>query len=154
MQTVKMRSYENPDDFLSKKDRCRDRLNSVTPKEGTSDRQFEDIILQCLLQEYDRIRQTHFEREGCNLADFRRMMSKIHADNLARSNSDSSRGIAGRVVAMQATGRDLSKINWHYCKQVRPLYEKMRQLQGGPSPESATQATAAQAARRTPAGQA
>ena len=59
----------------------------------------------------------HFEREDCSLADIRRMMSKIYADNLARSNSDSSRGIAGRGVAMQATGRDLSKINCHYCNK-------------------------------------
>ena len=117
MQTVKMRSDEDLDGFLHKKDRCRDRLNSVTPKEGSSDRQHEDIILQCLPPEYDRIRQTHFEREDCNLADIRRMMSKIYAENLARSNSDSSRGIAGRGVAMQATGRDLSKIDCHYCNK-------------------------------------
>ena len=38
------------------------------------------------------------------------MMSKIYADNLARSNSDSSRGIAGRGVAM-------SKINCHYSNK-------------------------------------
>ena len=114
IQTVKMRSGEDPDSFLYKKDRCRDRLNSVTPKKGPSDRQYEDIILQCFPPEYDRIRETHFKREDCNLAGIRRMMSKIYADNLARSNSDSSRGIAGRGVAMQATGRDLSKINCHY----------------------------------------
>ena len=54
-----------------------------------------------------------FEREDCNLADVRRMMSKIYTDNLARSNSDSSRGIAGRGVAMQAIGPDLSNINCH-----------------------------------------
>ena len=115
LETVKMRSDEDPDDFLYKKGRSRDRLNSVTPKEGPSDRRYEDIILQCLPPKYDRIRQTHFERENCNLADIRRMMSKIYADNLARSNSDSSRGIAGRGVAMQATGRDLFKINCYYC---------------------------------------
>ena len=45
------------------------------------------------------------------------MMSKIYADNLARSHSDSSRGIAGRGVATQATGRDLSKINCYYCNK-------------------------------------
>ena len=45
------------------------------------------------------------------------MMSKIYADNLARSRSDSSRGIAGRGVAMQATGRDLRKTNCHYCNK-------------------------------------
>ena len=112
-----MRSDEDPDDFLYKKDRCRDDLNSAIPKEGPSDRRYEDIILQCLPPEYDRIRQTHFEREDCSLADIRRMMSKIYADNLARSNSDSSRGIAGRGVAMQATGQDLSKINCNYCNK-------------------------------------
>ena len=117
LETVKMRSDEDPDDFLYKKDRCRDRLNSVTPKEGPSDRRYEDIILQCLPPEYDTIRQTHFEREDCNLADIRRMMSKLYADNLARSHSDSSRGIAGRGVAMQATGRDPSKTNCHYCNK-------------------------------------
>ena len=45
------------------------------------------------------------------------MMSKIYADNLARSHSDSSRSIAGRGVAMQATGRDLSKIKCYYCNK-------------------------------------
>ena len=117
LETVKLRSDEDPDDFLYKKDRCRDRLNSVTPKKGPSDRRYEDILFQCLPPEYDRIRQTHFERQDCSLADTRRMMSKIYADNLARSNSDSSRGIAGRGVAMQATRRDLSKIRCHYCNK-------------------------------------
>ena len=112
-----MWSDEDPDDFLYKKDRCRARLNSVTFKEAPSDRRYEDIILQYLPPEYDRIRQTHFEREDYNLEDIRRIMSKIYADNLARSHSDSSRGIAGRGVAMQATGRDLSKINCYYCNK-------------------------------------
>ena len=63
LETVTMRSDEDPDDFFYKKDQCRDRLNSVTSDEGSSDRPYEDIILQCLPPEYDRIRQTHFERE-------------------------------------------------------------------------------------------
>ena len=63
----------------------------------------------------------HFERDNCNLEDIRRMMSKIYADNLARSHSDSSRGIVGRGVDMQATGWDLSKINCYYMQQVQPL---------------------------------
>ena len=114
LETVKMRSDKDPEKFLYKKYRCRDRLNSVTPKEGPSDRRCEDIILQYLPPEYDRIRQRHFEREDCSLADIRWMMSKIYADSLARSSSDSSRGIAGRGVTRQATGRDLSKINCYY----------------------------------------
>ena len=83
METRKMRPDEDPDDFLYKKDRCGDRLNCVTSKEGPSDRQYEGTILRCLPQEYDRIRQTHFEREDCNPEDIRRM-SKIYADNLPR----------------------------------------------------------------------
>ena len=51
-----MRSDEDPDDFLYKKDRCHDRLNSVTPKEGPSDLQYEDTILQCFPPKYDRTR--------------------------------------------------------------------------------------------------
>ena len=117
LETVKMRSDEDPDNFIYKKDRCRDRLNSVTPKKDPSDRQYEDIILQCLPPEYDRIRQTYFEREECNLADIRRMMPKIYADNLARSIFDSSRGIVGLGVAMHATGRDYSKRNCYYCNK-------------------------------------
>ena len=121
MKTVKTRADKDPDDFLFKKDRCCNRLNSVTPKEGPLDHRYDDIISQCLPPEYDRIRQTHFERENCNLADIRRRMSKIYADNLARSNSDSPRDIAGRGVAMQATGRDLSDIDCHYCNKFQPL---------------------------------
>ena len=83
-----MRSDEDPDDFIYKKDRYHDRLNSVTPKEGPLDRRYEGIILQCLPPEYDRISQTHFVREDCNLEDIRRMMAKIYADNLASFHSD------------------------------------------------------------------
>ena len=64
LETVKMRSDEDPDNFLYKKDRFRDHLNSVTPKEGPLDRRHEDIILQCLPPEYGRILQTHFERDN------------------------------------------------------------------------------------------
>ena len=45
------------------------------------------------------------------------MLSKIYADNLARSHSDSSRSIAGRGFAIQATGRDLSKRNCYHCNK-------------------------------------
>ena len=51
-----MRSNEDPDDFFYKRGRCRDRLNSVTPKEGPLDRPYKDIILKCLTLQYDRTR--------------------------------------------------------------------------------------------------
>ena len=45
-------------------------------------------------------------------------ISKIYADNLDRSNSDKLRGITGRSIAMQATGRDLNNTNYNYCNQL------------------------------------
>ena len=45
LETLKKRSDKDPDDFLYKKNRCRDRLNSVTPKEDPAGRRYEDIIL-------------------------------------------------------------------------------------------------------------
>ena len=50
METMQTWSDNDPDNFLNKKDRCRDHPNSVTPEENLSDRQYEDIILQCLDQ--------------------------------------------------------------------------------------------------------
>ena len=47
----------------------------------------------------DSIRQIHLQREDYNLANIPRMMSKIYADNFARSKSDSSRDSAERGVA-------------------------------------------------------
>ena len=65
-----MRSDKDPDNFLYKKDRYRDLLNSVTSKEGPSDRQYEGIILQCFLPKYDRIRQTHLRGRIATLQTF------------------------------------------------------------------------------------
>ena len=45
------------------------------------------------------------------------MVSKIYADNLARSNSDSSRDIVGQSLVMQATERDSSNIHCPYCNK-------------------------------------
>ena len=45
METVKMWSNEDLDDLFYKKDRCRNRLNSVTPNEGLSNYRYENIHL-------------------------------------------------------------------------------------------------------------
>ena len=65
----------------------------------------------------DSIRQIHLKREDYNLANIPRMMSKIYADNFARSKSDSSRGNAERSVATQAIGQDLLNTNNLYCNK-------------------------------------
>ena len=62
----------------------------------------------------DSIRQIHLKREDYNLANIPLMMSKIYADEFARSKSDSSRGSAERGVATQAIGQDLINTNHLY----------------------------------------
>ena len=69
---MRMRPSQDPDDYFYHMDSCRDRLNACNPPEGWP---YEDIILQALPSEYDRIRQTHLER--------RAVMTAIYADNLS-----------------------------------------------------------------------
>ena len=104
--------------FSTRKTGAATALMVIAPHEGPSDHQYDGIILQCVPSEYNRIRQAHFESEDYTLADVWRVTWKIDADNLIHSNFDSSRGIAGHGVAMLATGRDLSNINFHYCNML------------------------------------
>ena len=68
-------------------------------------------------------------------------MTAIYADNLARSRSDSFRGIAGRGAAMQAMTRDRNDIKCHICGRVRhlkskcPLRFKHQQQNDGQQPQ-------------------
>ena len=91
-------------------DSCRDHRNACDPPEGPTDRQYEDIILQALPPENKAIRQAHLERGDFELADIRRMMAAIYARNLARSRSNSFRGIAGSGAAIQTMTRDRKDI--------------------------------------------
>ena len=113
MTSTRMPPGQDPDDYLYHMDSCRGRLNEFDPPEGLTDRQYEDIILQALPSEYDRISQTHLERIDFSLADIRRMMAAIYVDSLSRS--ESSKGIAGRGAAMQAVGRGRTRVLCHYC---------------------------------------
>ena len=77
------------------------------------DERYEDIILQALPAEYERVRTASYERRDFHLADIRRMMSALYIDCLSRTNN--SLLVTGRGVAMQATGGDNSIIKCHYC---------------------------------------
>ena len=72
----------------------------------------------------DSISQIHLKREDYNLANIPRMMSKIYADNFARSKSDSSRGSAERGVATQAIGQDLNNTNHLYCNNHKTATQR------------------------------
>ena len=76
------------------------------------DERYEDIILQALPAEYERVRTASYERRDFHLANIRRMMSALYI-YLSRPND--SPLVAGRGVAMQATGGDDSTIKCHCC---------------------------------------
>ena len=81
--------------------------------------------------ECDSIRQIHLQREDYNLANIPRMMSKIYADNFARSKSDSSRGSAERGVATKAIGQDLINTNPLYWNKFGYSKNDCADLQAG-----------------------
>ena len=141
MNNTLMRSGQDPDEYLYIMDSCRDRLTRCDPPEGTTYRQFEDIILQALPPEYMAIRQAHLERGDFGVANIRRMMVAIYADNQAHSRSDLFRGFAERSAAMQVMTRDRNDIKCHICGRVGhfktkcPLRFKHQQQNDGQQPQ-------------------
>ena len=111
LHSTKMKSGDDPDDFLYTMDGFRERLEDMG--QPVPDERYEDIILQALPAEYERVRTASSERRDFHLADIRRMMSALYIDCLSRPNS--SPLVAGRGIAMQATGGDDSAIKCHYC---------------------------------------
>ena len=111
LYSTKMKSGDDPDDFLYIMDGFRERLEDMG--QPVPDERYEDIILQAIPAEYERVRTASYERRDFHLADIRRMMSALYIDCLSRPNS--SPLVAGRGVAMQTTGGDDSAIKCHYC---------------------------------------
>ena len=106
-----MKSGDDPDDFLYTMDGHRERLKAMG--QSVPDERYDDIILQALPAKYERVRTASYERRDFHLADIRRMMSALYIDCLSRPNN--SLLVAGRGVAMQATGGDNNNIKCHYC---------------------------------------
>ena len=116
MNSARMSPGQDPDEFLYELDTRRQRLNACDPPEGPTDRQFEDIILQALSPEYERIGTPYFEKPDFGIANIRRMMSAIYAANPAHSSSTTM--IAGRGVAMPAAEKNPRDIIYHYCESA------------------------------------
>ena len=111
LHNAKMKSGDDPDDFVYTMDGYRERLKDMG--QPVPDERYEDTILQALPAEYERVCTASYERRDFHLADIRRMMSALYIDCLSRPNN--SVLVAGRGVAMQATGGDNSIIKCHYC---------------------------------------
>ena len=110
LHNAKMKSGDDPDDFLYTMDGYRERLKDMN--QPVPDERYEDIILQALSADYERVRTASYERRDFHLTDIRRMMSALYIDCLSRPNN--SLLVAGSGVAMQATGGDDSTIKCQY----------------------------------------
>ncbi|CAM9719821.1 unnamed protein product, partial [Sphacelaria rigidula] len=118
-------------------DGYRDRLEEMG--QSVPDERYEDIILRALPAEYERVRIASCERRDLNLSDLRYMVSTMYAGYLSRP--DTTNSVAGRGVAMQASGRNdgckRSQVTCYHCgKQghVRkdcPAQSATRALTGG-----------------------
>ena len=111
LHNAKMKSGNDSDDFLYIMDGYRERLKDMD--QPVPDERHEDVILRALPAEYETVRIASYERRDIRLADIRRMMNALYIDCLSRQNN--SLLVAGRRVAMQATGGDGSTIKCHYC---------------------------------------
>ena len=111
LHIAKMKSGDDPDDFIYTMDVYRERLKDMG--QPVPDERYEDIILQALPAEYERVRTASYETRDFHLADIRRMMSALDIDCLSRPNN--SLLVAGRGVAMQATGGGNSIVKCHCC---------------------------------------
>ena len=106
-----MKFGDDPDDFLYNMDGYRERLKDMG--QPVPDERYEDIILQALPAEYERVRTARYERRDFHFGVIRRMMSALYIDCLSCPNN--SLLVTGRGVAMRAIRVDNSIIKYHYC---------------------------------------
>ena len=111
LHSTKMKSGDDPDDFLYTMDGFREHLEDMG--QPVPDERYEAIILQAVPAEYERVWPTSYERQDFHLADIRCMMSALYID--CRSRPNNSPLVAGCGVAMQATEGDDNTIKCHYC---------------------------------------
>ena len=112
LHKTKMKSGDDPDDFLHTMDGYHERLKDMD--QPVPDERYEDIILEALPAEYERVRTASYGRRGFRLADIRHMSNDaLYIGCLSRPNYSPS--VVGRGVAMHLIGGGDSPINCHYC---------------------------------------
>ena len=84
MNHTKMTPAQDPDEFFYIINTCRDRLDISTSPDSPTDQYREDILLQALSPDYESIRRYDLKRRDFDLADVRRVMATVYADNLSR----------------------------------------------------------------------
>ena len=115
LDATRMDPGQDPENFFFTLDEYCQQLEDMG--ESVHDERYEDIILQALPVEYERVRQTSHEKRDFGLDDIRHMVHSIYVNNLSRPSKSSL--IAGRGVAMKAIGDNNSNnLQWcNYCKK-------------------------------------
>ena len=83
---------QDHDDSFFILDECRQQLEDMG--ESVHDERYEDIILQALPVEYERVRQTSHEKRDFGLDNIRHMVHSIYVDNLSCPNQVRSQAAA------------------------------------------------------------
>ena len=109
---TKIEPGQDPNDFVFVLDEGRDLLEEMG--QTVHDERYEDIILQALPPEYERVRPPSYEKRDFGLDDIRRMVHIMYVDNLSRSVN--VKPVAGRSIAMQVLGHTSSNVPCNYCK--------------------------------------
>ena len=94
---TKMEPGQDPDDLFFVLDGCRDLLEDMG--QMVHDERYEDIILQALPAEYERVRIASYEKRDFGLDDIRHMVPTIYVGNLSRPSNP--RPVAGRGIYIQ-----------------------------------------------------
>ena len=85
LHSTKMKSGDDPDDFLYTMDGFRERLEDMS--QPVPEERYENIIIEALPAEYKRVRTASYEKRDFHLADIRRMMSALYIDYLSRPSN-------------------------------------------------------------------
>ena len=106
-----MEPGQHPDDFFFVLDECCDVLGDMG--QTLHDQRHENIILQALPPENERVRTALDERRDFVLEDIRHMVHTMYVNNLSRSVN--AKPVAGRGIAMQVVGHTSSDVQCNYC---------------------------------------
>ena len=108
---MKMEPCQDPDDIVHVLGECCDVLGEMG--QTLHEQRHEDIILQALSPENERVRTALDERRDFVLEDIRHMVHTMYDNRLSRSVN--TKPVAGRRVAMQVVGHTSSDVQFNYC---------------------------------------
>ena len=86
---TKVEPGQDPDDIFFVLDEYRDLLEEMG--QTVHDERYEDIVLQALSPEYERVRTASYERQDFELDDIRHMVHTMYVDNLSFCQRQASR---------------------------------------------------------------